>query len=119
MFMKKIFKKKKGFTLTELIIVVAILGVLSAVAAPSIIGYIDDARENADDGNAVIIENIIQRRLAVGTLASPLVAASIGDAVDEELGAVPVVQQSGSGLTFRFTAAGRVAVSSTAGTTIP
>ena len=48
-------KKKmnnKGFTLMELIIVVAILAILIALIAPNLVGFIDSASQTALDGNA-------------------------------------------------------------------
>lgn len=50
--MKKLIKKlwekkdsKKGFTLVELIVVLVILAILAAIMIPSMIGWIDKARE--------------------------------------------------------------------------
>ena len=41
-------KRNKGFTLTEMIVVIAIIAILAAILIPSVTKYINDARRSAD-----------------------------------------------------------------------
>lgn len=67
--MLKVLKRnKRGFTLTELIVVIAILGVLAAVVTPSVLEYISDAEYGADRANAATLNNTVNRMVAKGTL---------------------------------------------------
>lgn len=50
--MKELKKNEKGFTLVELVVVIAILGVLVALIVPRIMGNVQDARRRTDQGNA-------------------------------------------------------------------
>lgn len=45
-------KNKKGFTLVELVVVIAIVGVLAAILVPTMMNYIKKARLKAANGNA-------------------------------------------------------------------
>ena len=50
--MKKITKNNKGFSLIELIIVIAIMAVLVAIIAPNLTKYLGSSKKNTDKKNA-------------------------------------------------------------------
>jgi type IV pilus assembly protein PilA len=66
--MKKILKKK-GFTLIELIVVITILGILVAIAVPSILNYINEANTAVADANERTAKSEIG--LMIATAADP------------------------------------------------
>lgn len=53
-------RKKKGFTLIEVIIVLIILGVLIALVVPQVSGYISKAKETAALHNAQVVMEAVQ-----------------------------------------------------------
>ncbi len=53
-------KNNRGFSLIELIIVIAILAIIAAIAVPNIVFAIKDARKSTDIANARIIAESIQ-----------------------------------------------------------
>jgi prepilin-type N-terminal cleavage/methylation domain-containing protein len=50
---------KKAFTLVEILIVVAILGILAAIVLPTVQGHVQQAKESAAKDNLRILRNTI------------------------------------------------------------
>lgn len=90
-------RKKKGFTLVEIIVVLVILAVLAAVTIPSMLGFVDEARGKTEIANAraayLACQMIATERHAMGD-GNTEVAAAIKDtdigngtsALDRKLG---------------------------------
>lgn len=71
---------KKGFTLVELVIVLAVLAIIAAIAIPAAGAIMSDANKRADASNAEMYNNAIQLHYAANG-AYPADAAAARTAI--------------------------------------
>ncbi|WP_040212468.1 type II secretion system protein [Clostridium polynesiense] len=61
-------QKKKGFTLVELIIVLAVMAIIGAIAIPNFAAVRDNAKNKADEQSCATIERTVLMLVADGTI---------------------------------------------------
>ena len=90
---------QKGFTLIELMIVVAIIAILAAIAIPAYQGYIDQSEQNAALGSFVTAEKELKAASAAQVAGITTAMASAAAAYDTECatsGSVKVTENNGT-----------------------
>lgn len=81
--MMKAMKKKTGFTLLELLIVIAIIGILASLATVSYASAQKKARDSQRQSDLKAIQNALEQYYADNQGSYPTSCAAIGEATDE------------------------------------
>lgn len=77
-------KGEKGFTLIELIVVIAVLGILATLVVPRVVGVKEEAQNTVGNANLKIVKNALERYYAEhGSYPDP--QDQDGDSNDNEL----------------------------------
>ena len=91
--------KRKNFTLIEIMIVVAIIGLLAAIAIPQFMKYLNDSRKNACISNLKQIDTAVHAYCgANNTETIPAMSSLIvsGDAANSYLKVTPTCPSGGT-----------------------
>jgi len=76
---KKIHRESKAFTLVELLIVIAILGVLAAVILPNVTGLVGEGETEAAKAELVTIQSALDTMMAKARISSVNATSATSD----------------------------------------
>ena len=82
---KRLFKNEKGLTLVELLAVVVILGIISAIAAPSIGGLINQTEDDATVAEGIQIINAAKLFMASNNFTPDQAGGNTQTLTEEQL----------------------------------
>lgn len=90
--LRKAYKNQKGFTLVELMVVVVIIGILTAIAVPVYNNVTENAANTAHDANIRIIQGAVEMYRA----ANNALPTKVDDLVDDYIAEWPTVPAGAS-----------------------
>ncbi|WP_434565445.1 prepilin-type N-terminal cleavage/methylation domain-containing protein [Thermoanaerobacterium thermosaccharolyticum] len=104
-FVKALNKDEKGFTLVELIVVIAILGILAAIAVPRFTGTLTQSKIKADQATAQTIAEAAARWIM--DKGSDSTVPTVDELVnDKYLDKTPTVQSNPDNSEYKISASG-------------